>query len=283
MELANTTTGNAASARHDASNDSVARRFARMPRSKSASHSALTAAARWKITSASASASHPGPVGSSSLPRSPRIAATRSSAARSGGTGTRSTSDTRRSGRAPRPATSSERAASSSRARRDPRKPAPPVTTTFTMASPVPRPTGLAIALLAIALQLAPAARSVVADDVLEHDGEGGRVDGFALPESHGAGRLVVVTGGDDPVGIRDNGAVVEKYVDVVLRRQQRADVALQHEVRPVGALDGFGYLRVRGVDQVADLAADGLLPIGQGVDVGIHARVGTVRHGEPP
>src|SRR5260370_9466542 len=84
----------------------------------------------------------------------------------------------------------------------------------------------LTLALLAVAVQLAPAAGAVVADDVLEHDGEGGRVDGFAPPDGHGAGRLVVVTGGDDRVGIRDDGAGVEKYVEVVLpphpRRSER-------------------------------------------------------------
>ena len=40
---------------------------------------------------------------------------------------------------------------------------------------------------------------------------------------------LVLVAAGDDSRRIRDDGAVVEKHVDVVLRRQQRADVALQY------------------------------------------------------
>ena len=60
----------------------------------------------------------------------------------------------------------------------------------------------------------------------------------------------------------------------MVLRRQQGANVALQHEVRPVRALDGFIHVPVGGVDQLAHLAADGLLPSGQGVDVGINAWV---------
>ena len=54
--------------------------------------------------------------------------------------------------------------------------------------------------------------------------------------------------GGDDSVGISDDGAVVEKDVDVVLRCQC-ADVAQQHEVRLVGSLDGFGDLAVGAVD----------------------------------
>jgi hypothetical protein len=74
--------------------------------------------------------------------------------------------------------------------------------------------------------------------------------------------------GGNDVLEIGDDGAVVEKYVDVVFGREQRADVALQDEVRTVGTLDGFDNFWVGGVDQPADLAADGLLPNGQGSDV---------------
>jgi hypothetical protein len=64
--------------------------------------------------------------------------------------------------------------------------------------------------------------------------------------------------------------------------RQQGADVALEHEVRAVAELDRLGDLGVGGVDQLADLAADGLLPVGQGVDVGVDAWVGGVGHGRP-
>jgi hypothetical protein len=60
----------------------------------------------------------------------------------------------------------------------------------------------------------------------------------------------------------------------MVLRRQQGDDIALENEVRAVGALDGLGDLWVGGVEQIADLAADGLLPVGQGIDVGINAGV---------
>ena len=94
-ELANTSTGLVPSARQDASSACVACRLARRPRSKSASHSPLTAAARWKTSSASASASWAKP----GSPRSPRTTATRESAARSGGAGTRSRSVSRDSAR----------------------------------------------------------------------------------------------------------------------------------------------------------------------------------------
>jgi hypothetical protein len=102
---------------------------------------------------------------------------------------------------------------------------------------------------LGVALQLAPAAGAIVGNDLFEHGGEGGGVDGFALADGHGAGGLVAVARSDDPVGIRDDGAVVEEHVDVILCCQQRADVALQDEIRLAGALDGFGYLRVGGVN----------------------------------
>ena len=50
-------------------------------------------------------------------------------------------------------------------------------------------------------------------------------------------------------------------------------------EVRTVGAFDRFGNLVVGCVDEIANLAADGLLPIGRGIDVGVSTRVGSVGH----
>src|SRR5215211_8392280 len=129
--------------------------------------------------------------------------------------------------------------------------------------------------------RLVTAAGAVVGDDVLEHGREGGGVDRLALADGHGTGELVVVAAGDDPLGIGGYAAaVIEEDVDVVLGRQQGANVALQDEVGLAGPLDGLGHLRVGGMDQLADLAADGLLPVGQGVDVGVDARVGGPGHG---
>jgi predicted RNase H-like nuclease len=132
----------------------------------------------------------------------------------------------------------------------------------------------------AFALQFAPAAHAVVSDDLPEHSAQSRRIDGLALADGNSAGGLVVVTSGDDSLGIRDNAAVVEEYVDMILGRQQRADVALEHEVRLPAPLDGFGHLRVGGVHQLADLTADRLLPVRQGLDVGIDALVCGARHG---
>ena len=63
--------------------------------------------------------------------------------------------------------------------------------------------------------------------------------------------------------------------VDVVLGRKQGADVALQHEVRAHGSLDGLLDLGVCGVHQPAHLLADRLLPAGQLAGVLVHWRIG--------
>ena len=54
-------------------------------------------------------------------------------------------------------------------------------------------------------------------------------------------------------------------------------------EVRAARALDRLDDLGIGGVDELADLAADRLLPLGQRVDVGVDTRVGGVGHDAPP
>jgi hypothetical protein len=49
-------------------------------------------------------------------------------------------------------------------------------------------------------------------------------------------------------------------------------NAALQDEAGAVGALDGLVDLRVGGVDQLAHLAADGLLAAGKGIDTDVDA-----------
>src|SRR5256884_5632247 len=125
----------------------------------------------------------------------------------------------------------------------------------------------------AFALQLAPAAGPVVGHDLPEHGGEGGRIDGFALADGHGAGGLVVLAAGDDSIGIRDDAAVVEKNVDVVLRRQQRTDVALQHEVGMPEPPDGSRLPGGGGPGTNAYRTAHRPLPVRQGTDIGVATR----------
>ncbi len=103
---------------------------------------------------------------------------------------------------------------------------------------------------------------AIVGNNLLEHGGESLTVDLFALTDSHRAGCFIVVPASNDPFRIRNGGSVVEKYVDMILRREQGADVALQHKVRTVCALDSFNNLWVGGVDDLTHLAADSLLPI---------------------
>jgi hypothetical protein len=79
------------------------------------------------------------------------------------------------------------------------------------------------------------------------------------------------------PCGSR---AVVQEDIDPGLGRQQRADVTFERKIRLASTLDGLLHLRIRSVDQVADLLADGLLPLGQGFDVSVDPWVSVVpRH----
>jgi len=78
--------------------------------------------------------------------------------------------------------------------------------------------------------------------------------------------------------GIRDDRAVVEEDVHVIPGGQQCADVALQHEVGLHLPFDRLLDLQIGGVDELADLVADGLLPVGQRVDVLVDARGHTAR-----
>src|SRR5215813_13269893 len=118
--------------------------------------------------------------------------------------------------------------------------------------------------------QLPPATGAIVRDNLLEHCREGGGVDLLALPNCDGTGGLVVVSAGDDAVWVGHDPAVVQEDIDPVLSRQQRTDVAFERKVRLARALDGLHQLRIRGMSQVADLTADGLLPLGQTFDVGV-------------
>ena len=66
---------------------------------------------------------------------------------------------------------------------------------------------------LNFALQLAPASRAVVGDDLFEHRSQRGRIDVFALADGQRARALVLVAAGEDSRRIRDDGAVVEKQL----------------------------------------------------------------------
>src|SRR4051794_22227894 len=132
---------------------------------------------------------------------------------------------------------------------------------------------------LRLLLQAPPAARAVVRDDLLEHPLERRRVDRLALVDRDGPRRLVVVPAGDDALGVGDDRAVVEEHVHVVLRGQQRADVAVKDEIRLDAPFDRLADFGVGGVHELADLTADVLLPRRERVDVLVDAGLALVAH----
>src|SRR6266700_1101732 len=132
---------------------------------------------------------------------------------------------------------------------------------------------------LALALELAPAASPVIGEDLAEHGDERWPVDLLARTDADGAGGLVAVAGRDDPFGVRNDPAVVHEHVDVVLSGQQRADVSVEHDVGLPGPLDRLGDLGIGGMNEFPDLPADFLLPSWKCVDIGVDARVIGVGH----
>ena len=48
-------------------------------------------------------------------------------------------------------------------------------------------------------------------------------------------------------LGIRHDG-IVDENGEMILRSQQRADVAIQRKIGLLGALDGLGHLRISGM-----------------------------------
>jgi hypothetical protein len=72
---------------------------------------------------------------------------------------------------------------------------------------------------------------------------------------------------------VRDEG-IVEKHGHMVLGCLERADVSLQDEEWQVGALDRLSDLRIGGMHEGPHGAADALLPLRQGTDVGVNAGI---------
>ena len=65
----------------------------------------------------------------------------------------------------------------------------------------------------------------------------------------------------------------------MVLRGQQCADVALEHEVRLHSPLDSLNDFRIDSVYKITDLLADVLLPLRQRVNVFVDPRIFLVSH----
>lgn len=119
-------------------------------------------------------------------------------------------------------------------------------------------------------LDAAPPAGPVVGDDLPDHRRERRSWHILVAPKRDGARRGVAVPSCDDPLGVRHNRSVIDEHVDVILGREQGADVPVQREVRLVRPLDRLDHFIVRRVDELPDLLAQGGLPSGQSVDVGV-------------
>jgi hypothetical protein len=130
--------------------------------------------------------------------------------------------------------------------------------------------------LLLTPFELAPAARAVIGDNGLKKVQQGARVDGFILTDLNRPCCQVPLSLVNNALGIGHDG-VVDENVDMVLRSEQRADIAMQRKTGLLGSLDGLGHLRVDGVYQLSHLAAHLLLPARKSVNVVVDARVGLV------
>ncbi len=65
----------------------------------------------------------------------------------------------------------------------------------------------------------------------------------------------------------------------MVLGREQRADVPFENKVRLLGALDCLGDTRICRMDEIANTAADCLLPVRKCRDIGVNSGIGHKSH----
>src|SRR5438876_10180234 len=88
--------------------------------------------------------------------------------------------------------------------------------------------------------ELAPPARAVIGDNGLKEVQQGAPVDGFVLTDLNRPCCQVPLPLVHQVLGIGHDG-VVDENVEMILRSQQRADVAMQRKIGLLGALDGLG------------------------------------------
>ena len=108
--------------------------------------------------------------------------------------------------------------------------------------------------------ELAPPARTVIGDNGLKEVQKGALVDGFVLTDLNRPRCQFPLSLVNNALGIGHDG-VVDENGEMILRSQQRADVAIQRKIGPLCALDGLGHVRVGGMHQISHLAANILLP----------------------
>ncbi len=119
---------------------------------------------------------------------------------------------------------------------------------------------GIALRSLLTPFEFAPPARAVIGNNGLQEVQKSALVEGFALADLNRSRCQVALSLVDNALGIGHDG-VVDENVEMILRSEQRADVAIQRKIGPIGALDGLGHVRVGGMHQISHLAANILLP----------------------
>ena len=124
--------------------------------------------------------------------------------------------------------------------------------------------------------ELAPPARAVIGDNGFKKVQQGARVDGFVLTDLNRPRCPVPLSLVNNALGIGRDG-VVDENGEMILRSQQRADVAIQRKIGLLCALDGLGHVRVGGMHQISHLAANILLPARESSNVFVDAGVGLV------
>ncbi len=101
-------------------------------------------------------------------------------------------------------------------------------------------------------------------------------VDAFALTDLNRSRCLVALSLVDDAFGVRRDG-VVDENVEVILRAEQCAYVAVQRKIWSICTLDGLGYVWGGGMHNISHLVANILLPSWKSMNVFVDAGVGLV------
>src|SRR5260221_2708131 len=140
----------------------------------------------------------------------------------------------------------------------------------------IPSWTYLRRSVLMTTFELAPSARTVIGDNGLKEVQKGALVDGFVLTDLNRPRCQVPLSLVNNALGIGHDG-VVDENGEMILRSEQRADVAMQCKIGPLCALDGLGHVRVGGMHQISHLAANILLPARESSNVFVDAGVGLV------
>src|SRR6266581_4853558 len=116
----------------------------------------------------------------------------------------------------------------------------------------------------------------VMGDNGFKEVQKGALVDGFILTDLNRPCCQVPLPLVNNALGIGHDG-VVDENVEMILRSEQRADVAIQRKIGLLCALDGLGHVRVSSMHHISHLAAHILLPARESLNVVVDAGVGLV------